>query len=45
MYSVMDVVGSFVFSMGCSVVENNEVGAVAKFIDDALDMFGGSMCS
>ena len=27
--------------MQCSVVGNDEVGAVAKFIDDALDVFGG----
>ena len=38
MYLVIDAAGGFVFSVGCSVVGNNEVGVVAKFIDD---MFGG----
>ena len=31
----------FVFLVGCSVEGNDEVGAVAKFIYDALDVFGG----
>ena len=31
----------FVFLVGCSVVGNDEVGAFAKLIDDALDVFGG----
>ena len=30
-----------IFSVGCSVVGNDEVGAFAKLIDDALDVFGG----
>ena len=29
------------FLVGCSVVGNDQVGVVAKFIDDALDVFGG----
>ena len=33
----MTTTGDFLFS----VIGNNEVGAIAKFIDNALDMFAG----
>ena len=31
----------FVFLVGCSVIGNVEIGVVTKFIDDALEVFGG----
>ena len=41
MYSRMATIEGFVFLVGCPIIGNNKVGLVAKFIDDALDMFGG----
>ena len=37
----MAAIEGFVFSMGCLVTRIDEVGVVAKFIDDTLDMFCG----
>ena len=37
----MAIAKDFVFSVECSVAGNDEVSVVAKFINDALDVFGG----
>ena len=37
----MAAIKGLVFLVGCLVTRNDEVGVVAKFIHDALDIFGG----
>ena len=38
---MIDTTEGFLFSVEFLVAINNEVGVVAKFIDDALALFGG----
>ena len=40
-YLGMAAIEGSVFLVGCLVVGKDEVGAIIKFIDDALDVFGG----